>query len=140
MRPLLLLFILLISLPIVAQDSTKLKAETPKIISKLEFGKSITVNAVELKFVKVVTDSRCPKNVQCVWAGEVEVLVDVFEDGKKTEQKVLKIPNAMPSTKMLGNLFSSEGLKITGLNVYPYPIHGVEKKNEEYYIQLDIRK
>ena len=32
-----------------------------------------TVNGIELRPIKVVEDSRCPANVQCVWAGRLVV-------------------------------------------------------------------
>ncbi len=36
-----------------------------------------------LGFVKVVSDSRCPKDVQCVWAGEVKLAFElIWVDGK----------------------------------------------------------
>ena len=40
----------------------------------LGFGDEATVAPrTQLRFVRVVNDSRCPKEVQCVWAGEVTI-------------------------------------------------------------------
>jgi len=69
------------------QDSTKAKVETPKIISKLMYGKTIAIDNLEFKFVALESDSRCPKGVQCIWAGEAIALIDVFNNGEKIEQK-----------------------------------------------------
>ena len=123
-----------------AQDSTTVKVKTPKIVSKLMYGKSITVEDLELKFVAVESDSRCPKGVQCVWAGEAVVLLDVFKNGKKLEQKRVIISPTNSLVNKIGNVFSSETLKVSGFNIAPYPEYRNKIKPEEYYIQLDIRE
>jgi len=124
---------------VLAQDSIGLeKVETPRIVSKLYFGEQLKFNDVELKFVDVIQDSRCPKNVNCIWAGEIVVLVDVFENDIKTEQKKLTLSPTSHLQNLIGNLFSSETLNISGFNVLPYPVSGTKTKREDYYIQLDI--
>ncbi|MEJ6791627.1 MAG: hypothetical protein QNK89_02520 [Lacinutrix sp.] len=131
-----LLFVFVVS----AQDSTEVKAQTPKIISKLMFGKTIAVDNLEFKFVTLESDSRCPKGVQCVRAGEAIVLIDVFKNGTKIEQKRLIFsPNAQLQNS-LGNLFSSKKIKVTGFNIAPYPEYRNKIKPKDYFIQLDIRE
>jgi hypothetical protein len=131
------LFITQLSL---AQDSTKvIKASTPKIVTKLEFGKTVQINTYELKFVRVLTDSRCPKNVTCVWAGEVTVLVDVFKNGKFVSKKTLNFGRASYSNRDLLNLISTEEIQVAGFSVLPYPVDGVKIKDEDYYIQLEVK-
>lgn len=139
MKNLLLIFTLVLTGIVSAQDSTAVKAETPKIVSKLMYGNTLKVEDLEFKFVAVESDSRCPKGVQCVWAGEAIVLVDVFKNGKKTEQKRLVFSPTSQLQNALGNLFSSESLKVSGLNIAPYPESGSKIKIENYYIQLAVK-
>ena len=40
---------------------------------------------LEVKFVGIDSDSRCPHDVACVWAGEVVVRLTVRKDGRTTE-------------------------------------------------------
>lgn len=120
-----------------AQDSTTVKVKTPKIVSKLMYGKTINVKDLELKFVALESDSRCPKGVQCVWAGEAVALVDVFRNGEKIEQKRITFP--VRRRDLTGNLFTSESLNVSGFNIAPYPKHNIKINTEDYYIQLDIR-
>ncbi|WP_055436271.1 hypothetical protein [Lacinutrix algicola] len=120
-----------------AQDSTTVKVKTPKIVSKLIYGKTISIDDLELKFISLESDSRCPTGVQCVWAGEAIAIVDVYKNGQKLEQKKITFPNRKKI--LTGNLFSSETLNISGLNIAPYPKHNIKIKPEDYYIQLDIR-
>ncbi|APX98852.1 hypothetical protein [Lacinutrix venerupis] len=139
MKKLLLIFAVLIINSVFAQDSTSVKVDAPKIVSKLMYGSTIKVENIEFKFVAVESDSRCPKGVQCVWAGEAIVLVDVFENGKKIEQKRLVFSPSSQLQNALGNLFSSEKLKVSGLNIAPYPEHGTKIKAEDYYVQLSVK-
>lgn len=39
---------------------------------------------IKIKFLNVTEDSRCPSDVQCVWAGQVTIVFQVY----KNEQKV----------------------------------------------------
>ncbi|WP_452225575.1 hypothetical protein [Lacinutrix chionoecetis] len=140
MKHVLIAVTLLFAISGLAQDSTNVKAETPKIISKLMYGKAIQVEDLEFKFVAVESDSRCPKGVQCVWAGEAVVLVDVFKNGTKLEQKRITFSPTSKLQNLIGNLFTSESLKISGINIAPYPEYRNKIKAEDYYIMLDVRE
>lgn len=122
-----------------SQDSTNIKIEAPRILTKLSYGKTLNYDEIKIKFVDVLQDSRCPKKVTCVWAGEVIVLVDIFKNDKKVEQKKLTLSPTSHLQNPLANLFSSEELSIRGFNVLPYPVSGSKTKLEDYYIQLDVR-
>ncbi|WP_034060195.1 hypothetical protein [Lacinutrix jangbogonensis] len=139
MKYILSILTLFVVIHVPAQDSTKVKAETPKIVSKLMYGKTITVEDLEFKFVSVESDSRCPKGVQCVWAGEAIVLIDVFKDGKKVERKRISFSPTAQLQNSLGNLYASEALNISGFNIAPYPEYKNKIKAEDYYILLDVR-
>lgn len=138
MKNLLFTITILFSALVFSQDSTTVKAETPKIISKLMYGKTIAFEDLAFKFVAVESDSRCPKGVQCIWAGEAIVLIDVFKNGKKIEQKQLSFSPTAQLKNALGNLFSSEKLIISGINIGPYPEYRDKIKPEEYYIQVEV--
>lgn len=46
---------------------------------KVKAGRAVTLDGgrLRIRFARVASDSRCPVNVHCVWAGNAEVLVDV---------------------------------------------------------------
>ncbi len=138
MKTIFFIFTVLFSTLSIAQDSLNVKAETPKIVSKLRFGKPMKIGDVELKFIKVLSDSRCPKGVACVWAGEAVVLVDIFKDGKKTEQKELTFSPKSHLQNKFSNILKSDELSISSYNILPYPKYGRKITNEEYYLQLEI--
>ncbi|WP_299883936.1 hypothetical protein [uncultured Lacinutrix sp.] len=135
MKTVLFFFALAISTLSYAQDSTKVKVETPKIVNKLQYGKSVSVNDIEVKFVELVSDSRCPQGVSCVWAGEVVILVDVLENGKKIDTKKMTF-NAVGKAN---DIYISDGLSISGVNISPYPVYGKKIALEDYKMQLYIK-
>jgi hypothetical protein len=140
MKNILFVVALLFSAIVFSQDSTKVKAETPKIISKLMYGKTIEVEGLEFKFVALESDSRCPKGVQCVWAGEAIVLIDIYKNGKRIEQKRVSFSPTARLQNVIGNLFTSDNLKVSGYNIAPYPEYRNKIDPKDYYIQLDVRE
>ena len=123
-----------------SQDSTKgKKVETPIITSKVYLGKSIVVEHFKIEFIDVLQDSRCPKGVNCIWAGEVVILVDLYEDGKKVERKRITLNPKIELQNRIGNLFFSEKLSLSVLNVLPYPNANNKPKSNEYYLLLDTK-
>ena len=79
-----LLFLLLIAL------SMGCKKQTVGLNEEftLDFNKSATVKAggdkIRIKFNKLVEESRCPPNTECVWAGEVAVRIQLDGESKST--------------------------------------------------------
>src|SRR5918994_2753147 len=43
---------------------------------------------LEVQFVDIASDSRCPNDVTCVWAGEVVVRLRVRQEGRPTEIEI----------------------------------------------------
>ncbi|MDX1772893.1 hypothetical protein [Oceanihabitans sediminis] len=140
MKPILLLVALMFSSFSFAQDTTSVKrVEVPIIVSKLYLGEAMLFEDLEVRFVEVVEDSRCPKNVNCIWAGEVTILVDVYRDSKKIAERKLTISPTNSMENLLGNIFTSEEISISGINVMPYPVAGQKPAKEDYYLQLEYR-
>lgn len=139
MRYLVFIFSFIITSYSFAQDSTNTtKVETPKIVKKLSIGKTMQVGTVAVKFLEIVEDSRCPKNVSCVWAGQIVFLVEIFENGKLLEQKQITLNPKIPFAERVGNLFASTELSISGFSVMPYPEYKNTINPEAYYLQVGI--
>src|SRR6478609_2841381 len=62
----------------------------------LPLGKTAAVKGsdVRLTFKDVRTDSRCPVDVQCVWAGEAKIGLVISGNGTTDETKVLSLTPA----------------------------------------------
>lgn len=122
---------------LVAQDSTTVEA--PKIVAKLPLGETYTLDQAELVFVDVLSDSRCPKDVTCVWAGQAVALVEVYKDQVLIERKEVVFEPGKNTNLNLKTLCANKGLRVLANNLLPYPEQSQEKiKKEAYYLQLEI--
>jgi hypothetical protein len=91
------------------------------IAFNLEYDETTNCNGCdgpELRFVNVVTESRCPEPVACLWAGEVIVELEI--DGEIVLMGLSPIETA-PAEVTVGEW------NITLLNVFPYPTEFLEE-------------
>jgi hypothetical protein len=82
-------------------------------------GESAVVDgALNVRFNSVVQDSRCPTDVQCVWAGNAEIMVEVAAAGEASATLAL---NTNPSfaTEAAYLMYAIELIDLT-----PYPRTG----------------
>jgi hypothetical protein len=87
---------------------------------KLKAGRVVTLDggALRLRFVRVSSDSRCPVDVECVWAGNAELLFEVGGSRWKGKKAVRLNTNASPERPAEGN-YGRYTLKLTGLAPQP---------------------
>jgi len=102
----------------------------------LSIGQSarITGENLEIKFEEVTEDSRCPKNVTCIWAGRVSCIVQIT-DSASSSKMVLTEPG-------LTDQYTKETYKNYQLtfHVQPYPEEGRTISPDEYRLLLNISK
>ncbi|WP_300441057.1 hypothetical protein [Christiangramia sp.] len=120
-------------------------------------GDSLRLGEKSIKFKKLISDSRCPKGdaITCIWAGEVIVLMEFYQNGKLQGAKQItgsnillediyidgkivekKIP--LKSNISISEFFDEENLAIKALVVSPYPTAGRKISSEEYRLDLII--
>ena len=133
MKLLVISIILLLSSGISAQETEKGNLYS----SKLQIGELLNFGNRSLKFKKVVSDSRCPKDVTCIWAGEAVVSIEVYENGKCLEEKLIVI-----STPDIPLKFSSDNLiySISGMVLSPIPTVNKKMVNEDYKLYLSVEE
>ncbi|RXG24164.1 hypothetical protein SAMN02745246_03748 [Leeuwenhoekiella marinoflava DSM 3653] len=135
MKSLLVLFLLILSISVYGQnnstpgDSTAVTepVAVPQLVIKVPFGKRVAFGDVELEINEII-DSRCPKNVTCVWAGEVIVKASIYIDGKFIEERTLNL-DANNSA-----FLSSEKEEMFKYSVLPYPDVTKDKIKQEDYV------
>ena len=86
-----------------------------------------------IKFGKVVSDSRCPKKVTCVWAGEVKIQMEFYENGEFKGEKIVSGANAT-----IAEYFNVGAINISGFSVSPYPELNYTISPEEYSLYLKV--
>lgn len=68
----------------------------------LGYGDEATVApGTQLRFLRVVNDSRCPKDVQCVWAGEVTIEFELKSPSRKSR---FELASARATSTAVGTL------------------------------------
>ena len=92
---------------------------------------------MKIKFVDISEDSRCLSNVQCFWAGQVKMVLNV-DYQKNNSQKIDLILGAGTSNEN-SNFKVIEGYIIKLLNVEPYP-NGAKIEKTDYTASLKLLK
>jgi hypothetical protein len=107
----------------------------PGVEFELPLGKTATLNAsgVRITFQQVKEDSRCPVDVQCVWAGEAKIQLTVSRPGSPDDVKVISItpPN---------NETSSGDVRIRFVGPAPVPRQADAGKPRAYVAHLVVTR
>lgn len=86
-------------------------------------GESVELtNGVNLKFIGVTSEQRCPAGVSCLWAGEAVVEIELHVQGQSAR-------GSLSTVKTDGTLLAHR-VKLLGL--YPWPREGEQRPAEEY--------
>ncbi|MEP0262467.1 hypothetical protein [Dokdonia sp.] len=99
---------------------------------KLELGERQEINTVEITFLEVLEDSRCPKDVSCVWAGQAKIKVLIQEKDTAPVEKEF-IFDASGKNVFI---YKSETIAIKALRLSPYPKTSLAIKKRVYYLEL----
>ena len=91
---------------------------------------------LEVCFAKIVSDSRCPENVECVWEGQAEVEIKTIFKKDLINNFVLIQRAGQPE---LGDT-TIAGYHYLLTKVNPYPIDPVVIDSSDYDIEITITK
>lgn len=117
-----------------AQDSTVVQnySATLQVGELLEFGDR------SVKFKRLISDSRCPSDVTCIWAGEAKILVEVFKNGKSYGEEIVVISGGEQGEVSLDELFQGGSYRLSGIALRPYPKTTVRIKPSDYVLKLAV--
>ncbi len=122
---------LIFSISTMGQESSEIRTYS----AVLQQGQLVDFGNRSMKFKEVVSDSRCPKDVTCIWAGEAKVLVQIFENGKFLEEKILLV-NSKSST--LNFLYEAVAYSFSGIDLLPYPTVQSKNTNPDYSLEMNV--
>jgi hypothetical protein len=129
MKKLLCLTFLMFCITLYSQEE---RSKTPIIGTKIYLGETVDFDGVSIKFVEVMEDSRCPKNVDCIWAGRAIAKIEVSSIGMDTYIKQIIFGEIKANESTDKNIYSQDDLSIEALAIEPYPVYA--GKILEYYI------
>ncbi len=90
-------------------------------------------NSLKIKFIDVTQDSRCPKGVQCIQAGQVVCSVEITTNGATIPVVLTEIGG---SSEFTSN--ASGGLTFN-FQVLPYPEAGKQIDKKDYRLTMTVR-
>lgn len=101
---------------------------------KLKIGESAKAReGLKVEFDSVTEDSRCPKGVTCVWAGNAKVLLKVEKDAAKPANVELNTNINPRASRYMEYELSLKELK-------PYPESDTAIKTSDYEVTLTVHK
>ena len=92
----------------------------------------IASEAMEIKFISVTTDSRCPTGVECIQAGVVTCNIEITKDNVKTQLFLGEVGTMINNTPFQNYTFT--------FHVLPYPEAGKKIPKGDYRLYLTVSK
>lgn len=94
--------------------------------------KTAKKSRLKIKFLEVTEDSRCPTGVDCIWAGNAKVKVQVI--GSHRSQIFEFNTNVGPK----GDIFDGWAITIDNLTPYPHADKPIDKRS--YKVKFAIER
>ncbi|HZJ35679.1 MAG TPA: hypothetical protein VFD29_03560 [Gillisia sp.] len=118
--------------------SAQVQEENRIFNSVLQAGEQLEFGDKSIRFKEVISDSRCPKDVTCIWAGEAKVLIEIFEKGKLINEKLVVIdPNITDEIPL--PFSSGDGIySISVFRLFPHPSAASKKNTMHYSMELKV--
>lgn len=91
---------------------------------------------MEIAFMHVNADSRCPSDVQCIWAGQVVLAMEFKQGGELIDEFELVFGDLREEGDSPG--WEHDGFVIMLMDVSPYPESTEAIEQEDYRIELVV--
>ncbi len=103
---------------------------------KLKIGQTANISGenMSIKFIDVTADSRCASDVECVWAGEVKVLLGITVNGSYQQIEMTQ-PGLVDARDG-----QTVGVYKYQFTVEPYPISTKQIEKEDYRLKMTVSK
>lgn len=95
--------------------------------------KKIARTNLKIKFVKLIEDSRCPTDVNCIWAGNAKIQIKLT--GKRSASKTFEI-----NTGMAPQTVTFEGYEIKLMDLTPKPASNIRINPNGYTASFEVKK
>lgn len=91
---------------------------------------------------EVVSDSRCPVGVTCIWAGEVTAVVSLYKDSKMIEDctMIFSMRNEEENKQWFSKYMPEKKKNIKNISIFPYPKEGSKINPIDYYLKIGYLK
>lgn len=103
-----------------------------KIILPFDQKVSLANNELVIRFVEVINDSRCPVGVQCLWAGEVSVKIEIEYQEQAKNMVLTQSEKSKSDTRFLDFNIS--------FDIQPHPVANQQLKAADYRLHLVVTR
>ncbi|WP_459210455.1 hypothetical protein [Aquimarina rhabdastrellae] len=132
------LLLFLCSLSLYAQEQNP-AAKPPVIVTKLPMQTSFEIGKHQIKLLEVIEDSRCPKKVNCVWAGQAKVKIAIYKKEELLKELILTFGAQGIHPKNEKSILKDDTQEILAYNINPYPISGQQIDPDSYTLELIVK-
>ena len=117
-------------------------AEEKVSIAKITQKKCFKKKGFTLVLKEVVSDSRCPEGLNCIWAGEVTVVLSVYKDLKLVEDNtmVFSMKNQEENKLWFCKYLPDNQKNLKSVQVLPYPNKDTPIDKKKYFIKVSYLK
>lgn len=138
MKKVLLLSFLLLCTISFAQSPTVEKVASAKVTQK----KCLKKKGYTLVLKEVVSDSRCPDGLNCIWAGEATAIISVYKDSKLVEDNtmVFSMKNQEENKLWFCKYLPENQKNLKSVQLLPYPNKDTPINKKKYYIKIGYLK
>jgi hypothetical protein len=99
---------------------------------------SLDNGALHLTFIQVDEDSRCPREVDCVWQGQAVATIHVVADGQDHGDVALTLASQPPNDSAPVATVGAYDLRLDALS--PYPMSSQPSPPEQYVATVHIKR
>lgn len=96
------------------------KQDQIELTADLGVGQEFFFRSNTVKFLKVISDSRCPRQVTCIWPGEAKVLVGIELNGNYFEKEIV-VSGGVTEFWLTNDLL----MQVSHLRPYPETAKGI---------------
>ena len=108
------------------------KPQTESFKVQVNKEKRAPKSRLSIRFLEMVEDSRCPRDVNCVWAGNAKIKIRVSKNGRSHE--LTMDTNGKAQTAV------AEGYQITFTGLTPEPRSNIRINRNGYIAAFEITK
>ncbi len=104
--------------------------------------KTVKAKGTQLVLKQVISDARCPEGLNCVWAGEAQVLLSIYQNKKWIDEEIITFsPKKTEVNKeWLAKTLAIPITKIKSIRLVPYPKDSIKINPKDYCIKVEIAK
>lgn len=85
----------------------------------LKVGQQARFEQLGLRFLEVREDSRCPRGVECVWEGQIQVALEIARDGQEPKVIELTLLGSGRATDTAMAAIGERSVQLVGVEPYP---------------------